>query len=277
MKYLSSFFSICPLLFLGIIWQTSVAQTLDEGLVAHYTFNQCSADDRIENGSDGLIFGNPGCHCGVDGNALFLDGLDDYIEFPGIVNRCFNTIDFTVSFYIKPGKHSVFRQSLLSKRETCEEINMLDLQLDVNIREIKTDLYETPEKYFKDISPRLPSNDWIHFALVRRGIRAYTYINGVLQMEGRRCSGVDIGNEAVLSFSNSVCLASGRTVRFKGGLDELRVYDRALSNEEVAKLYARHPVELAEVDCISFVPDMPRIEFIIKNVRPTKVESVVSP
>ncbi len=250
-------------LFLSFQRPASVTFLLEEGLVAHYTFDRCDAADQTGNGSDGVLFGNPGCHCGVDENAIFLDGMNDYIEFPGIVNRCFHTTDFTVSFYIKPTKYSVFRQSLLSKREICDENNMLDFQLDVNKRELKTDLYETPEKYFKDLSPELPDTDWIHFAVVRKGIYAYTYINGQLRRESRRCSGVDIGNEAVLSFSNSICLTTGRMVRFKGGLDELRIYDRALSDEEIAKLYALHPVELAEIDCISFVPEN----------RPDKMES----
>ena len=252
--------NISPLLFsaflvLGFQHPPNQTPFHEEGLIAYYPFDQCDALDLTENGSNGDVFGDPGCHCGVDGNALYLDGLDDYIEFPGIVNRCFNTTDFTVSFYIKPSKYSVFAQSLLSKRALCDENNMLDLQLEVTKRIIKTDLYESPEKYFKDISPETPDTDWIHYAVVRKGIYAYTYINGQLRREGRRCSGVDIGNEAVLSFANSVCLSSGRMVRFKGGLDELRVYDRALSDQEIADLYGLHPVELAEIDCISFVPE----------------------
>ncbi|MEO1262478.1 MAG: LamG domain-containing protein [Bacteroidota bacterium] len=228
----------------------------EEGLVAHYTFNKCDARDISENNPDGQVYGDPGCHCGVEGNALFFDGINDYVEFSGVVNRYFNTQDFTVSFYIKPNKYSIFKQSLLSKRDSCNENHMLDFQLDINKREIKTDLFEAPYKYFKEISPETPQTDWIHFALVRRGIRAYTYINGELRREGRRCSGVDIGNEALLSFSNTPCLTTGRTVRFKGGLDELRVYDHALTDEEIMKIYSLNPVETAEVDCVTFIPKL---------------------
>ena len=224
----------------------------EEGLIAHYTFNKCGVVDVTGNNPEGQVFGDPGCHCGVEGNGLFFDGINDYVEFPGIVNRCFNTTDFTVSFYFKSGKYSIFRQSLLSKRENCDTANMLDIQLDINKQLIQTDFYETPQKCFREISPELPQTDWVHFALVREGRYAYTYINGQLRREGRRCSGVDIGNNAILSFSNRPCLSTGRTVRFKGGLDELRVYDYALTDKEIADLYGRHPVETAEVDCVSF-------------------------
>lgn len=236
---------------------TNSEQLLLDGLIAYYSFNQCDARDDTGGGSDGLLFGSPGCVCGVDDDALWLDGINDYLEFPGMVNRYFNTTDFTISFYFKPSKYSVFQQSLLSKRMDCDTVGMLDLHLDLNRREVKTDVYESPEVYFKDISPEMAESDWQHFALVRRGTKAYTYINGQPRREGRRCSGVDIDNEAVLSFANSPCTATGRSVRFKGAVDELRVYERALSDIEILELYQLHPVELAEKDCVSFVPEMP--------------------
>lgn len=235
--------------------QSPITETTDEGLVAHYSFNECDARDDTGNGSDGLLSGEPGCVCGVEDDAIWLDGEHDFIEFQGKVNRYFTTSDFTVSFYFKPAKYSVFRQSMLSKRAVCDEYQMLDLQLDVTRREVNTAVYETPEIFYRNISPETDDTDWLHFALVREGRFARTYINGTLRRETVKCSGVDISNEAVLSFANSPCLDNGRTVRFKGALDELRVYDRALTEEEVGQLYARHPVELAEIDCVSFVPD----------------------
>jgi len=225
---------------------------LENGLIAYYSFNNCDARDDSVNDSDGILFGKMNCACGVEGDALQLDGMQDYIEFHGKVNNYFTTSDFTVSYYFKSGKYSVFQQSMLSKREACEEVNMLDIQLNINQKFVDTDLYESPEKYFRDISPSLDKTVWMHFALVREGIFASTYINGQLRQEGRRCSGVDMTNNAVLSFGNSPCIQSGRTVRFKGVLDELRVYERALSEEEIMALYSRTPVENAELDCVTF-------------------------
>lgn len=225
---------------------------LENGLIAHYSFNNCDARDDSGNGSDGVLFGKMNCACGVEGDGLELDGMQDYIEFHGDVNNYFTTSDFTVSYYFKAGKYSIFQQSMLSKRATCEEINMLDIQLNVNQKFVDTDLYESPQKYFRDISPDLDSTVWMHFAVVREGIYARTYINGQLRQESARCSGVDLTNDAVLAFGNSPCIRGGRTVRFKGVLDEMKVYDRALSAEEIMELYSRTPVENAEIDCVTF-------------------------
>jgi len=243
------------ILSLSIIWLSPVnnpiGNNLEKGLVAYYSFNDCDAHDESENGSDGKLFGNIGCWCGIEDDGLVFDGNHDYIEFHGIVNRYFTTSDFTISFYFKSSQYTVLKQSLLSKRENCEEFNALDFRLDQNFKIIKTDVNETPYKDYGDISPETGGGGWKHFAIVRKGTIAYTYINGVLIREGHRCSGVDVSNNAVLSFSNSPCILEGRATRFKGILDELRVYDRALTELEISNLYFLHPVEKAEQDCVT--------------------------
>ncbi len=225
----------------------------DKGLIAYYSFNKCDARDDSGNGNDGQLFGDIGCYCGVEGDGLLFDGSRDYIEFQGAINKYFTTSDFTISFYFKTNQYSLFKQSMLGKRETCEEYNMFDIQLDQHQKEIDTDIHETPIKDFAFLSPEYNTGAaWHHFALVKRGIRAYTYVNGQPQKVSRRCSGVDISNEAVLSFSNSPCVAEGMARRFNGILDELRIYSKALEDDDILQLYAKYPVEYAEVDCVSF-------------------------
>ncbi len=231
-----------------------VPDPLSEGLIAHYSFNDCDARDDSGNGSDGVLFGSPQCRCGVEEDALWLDGTQDYIEFHGSVNDYFTTSDFTLSFYFKPAQYSIFKQSLLSKRSICDENFMFDIQFDKNASIVDTDVHEAPEKDYPEISPETDSTAWIHFALVREGIRATTYINGTPRRKGLRCSGIDLTNDALLSFANSICIRSGRTVRFKGAVDELRIYDRALTEDEMISLYSRAPVETAEIDCFTYLP-----------------------
>ncbi len=221
-----------------------------EGLVAYYSFNECDARDDSGNGSHGRLFGDVGCWCGVEDDGLLFDGVDDFVEFHGQVNRYFNTTDFTISFYLKPEQYLLFRQSLLGKRPDCTEENMLDLLLDLGQGEIATHVVESESKRFSGLSPTIGEAGWMHFTLVREGIRAFTYVNGQLRQESFRCSGVDIDNEAVLSFANSPCLAEGAR-RFKGVVDELRIYDRALNQEEVKALYQLYPIENVLQDCVT--------------------------
>jgi len=234
----------------------------DQYLVAYYSFNECDARDDSGNGSHGKLFGSVSCWCGVEDDGLLLDGVNDYIEFYGSVNDYFGTSDFTISYYFKPEQYMVFQQSLFSKREDCTEYNMLDFMLDLNNKEVKTYLHETPSKYYGYLSPAIVENGWHHIALVREGLKASTYINGRLQKEGYRCSGIDISNEAVLSFSNSPCVQNGRSRRFRGILDEVRVFNRALSNQEIARLYSKYPVENAGMDCVTQVSEPEKNEIV---------------
>lgn len=236
-------------IFMGFISNDRIP---NNGLIAYYSFDDCTAKDLTDGGSDGQLFGKITCQCGVDGNGLMLHGDQDYIQFDGRVNQYFNTTDFTLSFYVRPIGTSIFKQSMISKRAACEELNMLDIQYNQQMNEVTTDFYETENKYFPDLSPEMEEAGWFHFALVRKGIHAYTYINGQFRQESRRCSGVDIANEALLSFGNSPCVWNGGTRRFNGVIDELRVYDKALSHFEIKHLYEQFPVELAENNCYTY-------------------------
>lgn len=240
---------LCSILLIFLFSFTS--DSLEKGLVAYYSFNECDARDDSGNGSNGVVFGKTGCACGVEGDAMIFDGVQDYLELHGSVNNYFTTSDFTVSFYIKANQYSIFKQSLLSKREICDENFMMDVQLNASQKLVDVDLYESPERYFKNMDTELKDTPWLHIALVREGIYARTYINGNLVKEGARCSGVDLTNDAVLSFANSPCVQGGRSVRFKGALDELRIYERALTDQEILELYSRTPVENAEIDCVT--------------------------
>ncbi len=222
---------------------------LDQGLVAYYSFNDCDARDESGFESHGTLYGGVDCWCGIEDEGLLFDGIDDYVQFEGIVNRYFTTSDFTVSFYFKSNQYTVLKQSLLSKRANCEDYNTLDFRLDQNLKQVETEVRETPLKDYGDISPDTGGEGWKHLVLVRKGTRAYTYINGIPQQEGFRCNGIDLSNDALLSFSDSPCIKDGRIVRFKGVLDELKVYDRALSDEEVFELYLLNPIEKAVQDC----------------------------
>ena len=223
----------------------------NNGLVAYYSFNNCDAKDDSGNGSHGALYGGVGCWCGIDDDGLQFDGVDDFVTFSGNVNRYFNTGDFTISFYFKQTGYAVFKQTMLAKRDSCGDFNMFEIQMNKGKHELDVDVHETPERDYPDISPEVKTVGWHHFALVRKGTRAFTYIDGELRRTGIRCSGVDIGNEAELAFADSPCVRSNESKRFKGILDELRVFDVALTHEEIMQLYSIYLIENALSDCYS--------------------------
>ena len=115
---------------------------------------------------------------------------------------------------------------------------------------MKTDFVEEEYKDFGDLDAPLETGTWHHYAVVRSGVKAYTYINGKLMNEARRCSGVDIANDTPLSMGNSPCVGNGAR-RFHGIIDELRIYEKAFTAQDIMDLYSRKRIEDAEKDCVS--------------------------
>ncbi len=216
---------------------TLSAQTpiITDGLIAYYSFDNCDAFDDTENGSDGIIVGTPNCVCGVSGNALEFDGINDHILFLGLVNNYFNTDNFSVSFYFK-AFGSPLTQDILSKRENCGPDNAFSVDYRPNLGTISADLSEDFDKQSSSNGRLDFNNCWQHAVIVRKAGRTRLYLNGIEAAIGTAISRVDIENNAVLALADSPCV--GSTVnRFKGYIDELTVYSRDLLEDEVQLLY----------------------------------------
>jgi hypothetical protein len=72
-----------------------------------------------------------------------------------------------------------------------------------------------------------------HVALVRQGTTARVYIDGVLDISKTTSGVTNITNSASLTTGRSVCTTS----TFTGLLDEIEVFNRALSDTEVRSIY----------------------------------------
>ena len=89
----------------------------------------------------------------------------------------------------------------------------------------------------------IPLNQWSHVAGVYDGSTIRLYINGVEIGKGTSHSGV-IANSG-RDFAIGAHRDSPNTRRFQGKIDEVHIYDRALSPEEVAALVSQEPHALA--------------------------------
>lgn len=224
---------------------------INVGLVAHYPFDTSFVDITGTSANTGDPQGNPSFVCGISGNALLLDGVDDQVEFIGPVNNEFDTEDFSVSFYFKStGLDGI--QYLLSKRSPdCAVKNIFYIRYVPATNTVNCFLSEDDDNSISLVQKLDENACWHHLALVRQGIKVKLYLNGVFDQELGSSFRLDVLNAGNLIVGGSNCKSQNET-NFDGIIDDLRFYNRALDNEEIADLYFA-PDQIASRDTLIFL------------------------
>ena len=175
------FLFCCVLLCVGNL---VFAQDLANGLVAHYSFDDCQnrGKDETGNNTNAVIQGNPNCVCGVSGNALEIDGVDDHLIFLGGVSNAFNTIDFSVSLYIKPTSGGGI-QDIISKKEACTDDRAFSMSYVAGSNFVRAQLSQDEMRLTKLNAQLDFGRCWYHLVFVRRGNRSSLYVDGELVQE----------------------------------------------------------------------------------------------
>jgi gliding motility-associated-like protein len=210
------------------------------GLLAYYTFDNCSLDDNSPGGTGFplQVNGNPTCDCGVKGDALYFDGVDDDATVFGAVNDIINYPSFSIAFYFKPVDNSGV-QYLLSKQEVCTEVNAVSIQIQNGSRRINTLLSENPSKQFDLNTLAGRSTCWYHYVMVKQQNTLRVYINGQLVSTQNITAAPILNNIAQIVLGSGPCVATGGVGRFHGLMDEVHLYSRPLSETEVETFYSK--------------------------------------
>ena len=251
-------FSCC--IFLLLLWTTTLsAQEVVNGLVAHYSFDDCInlGKDDTGNNANATIIGNPECICGVTGNAILLDGENDYLQFLGTIGNTFSTIDFTVSLFIKPTQ-PLGTQVILSKQDACTVDRSFTLDFKASSNSIAAELSQNAMRNAKVDGTLDREPCWYHIVFIRRGNRSQLFIDEVLVEEVSAESRVNIESNGVFSLADGRCVGLEDN-RFAGLIDELKVYERALRVEEVRALNLK-PDRIANEDAVIFLGSSVEIE-----------------
>jgi gliding motility-associated-like protein len=227
MKYILSFY----VLFFVV---GAFAQT-DKDLKAYYSFDDCTANELTGNGPNGTILGNPACVCGAAGDALNLNGTTDHILFIGILNDYFEKENFTLSFFFSPSGASG-TQTIFSKKEDCDDLNAFAVRYTPQSQVLTVELSENSSKR-SILNTKIDAGKcWQHVTIVRSAATTKLYLNGTLRESHTVISRIDLTNNASLGIAEGPCVGLTDN-RFKGVIDELRIYDRDLDEDEVLGLY----------------------------------------
>ena len=181
------------------------------------------------NGVDLLSVANLSClnasfAPGVVGQAFSFDGNGNFISF----NSCgdFGSSDFTVDLWERTSSGG---SSVMLSRPDCYRILKVgnDCEFD-----LATD---TGGFSVQTTNQNLSDGNFHHVAAVRQDTNLFIYIDGTLVGQTNY---PNIGTVNVSIFGLELADDDARYSRFQGQLDEIELYKRALSDSEIAGIYA---------------------------------------
>ena len=195
-----------------------------DGLVASYSF-EGNANDVSGNGNNGTVNGGALFVAGHDGSALDCDGTDDYVSVDrtasqlGIGGNNARTVSSWV-FTRGYGNGGIYD---VGARTTGQDFSLRTLDSIDNRWRI--------QYWGGDFDFTFDSIDkWVHFTHVHDGVNTKIYANGMLIVDW----------EITLNTQDTNPFQIGRygwpDAYFDGLIDEVRVYNRALSAEEALSL-----------------------------------------
>jgi hypothetical protein len=208
------------------------------GLVAHYQL-EGDLNDSSGHGYDGTFGGDPNYPARYVsgpagfGQGLLFDGTGGHqnVEL-GTFNPSAITGQLTVALWARWDGPSDQWQGLIGKRDGWALDNMM-WHIEVN-RDSGTIGFARYDSYPSSGGAMLPIGIWTHVAVTFDGTTARFYIDGAETGSGGFSFGLD--KEAALHFGSDD--PNGGNA-FNGALDEVRIYDQALSAAEILKLAGR--------------------------------------
>jgi hypothetical protein len=203
-------------------------ETPSAGPIAAYSFDAgegAVAEDITGNKHEGTIEGATWTANGKYGKALSFDGENDCVQVPDSAELQLSE-EFTLEAWVRPDHEQEFVPIFYKE---AEGFYSYSLYLGVFEKGALEGFVTDEEPGWAEVSSHepLPSKTWTHVAFTSDGAHLRLYVNGELVDQG---SARDVKeSEGPLYLG---CFP-GSEQFFKGKIDEVRIYDRALDGQEV--------------------------------------------
>lgn len=195
-----------------------------------------NADDASDSGLDGNIIGIVGYEPGVIGDAIKLGGLSSpgQIRVPADASLSF-TNEITVSYWLKvnnqtgtngngnqvdKGIHAIFEGSEVSNLLFTEAGN-------------STFYYPAPVNFRLQVGGITDVGQWVHVAYVVSAGSSVSYLNGSQYAENIESAPIDLRTSSGFYIGRQ----KDNWYPLDGSLDDFRIYNRALTSEEIQELF----------------------------------------
>ena len=203
--------------------------------IAHWKLDEGSGATAYDSAgtNDGTIYGATWATGQLNG-ALDFDGLDDYVDMADTVKDHLET-SYTFSIWIKPktipGIHSIAAY----RRSTSDIGYQVLLQLQHNNSDVQFVVGSLGNNAIASYPDTLIMNTWYHVAGIREENVLNVYVNGVSGIPDSETFG-EISPD---NFKIGAIHCCDQVIQsfFDGTIDDVRIYDRALSSGEIKQVY----------------------------------------
>ena len=213
---------------------TAVSVTVNNnaGLVAAYNFDEGTGStliDRSGQGNTGTISGAAWTTQGRFGSALSFDGLNDWVTVNDAPALDLTT-GVTLEAWVYPTANGGgIPRNVLIKERTGGEVYNLYANTETNVPRIYVVRAAQPNKPWDARgTSQLPLNTWTHLAATYDGTTLRIFVNGV-QVGTRSVSGALLTSTGALRLGGNSIWGE----YFQGRLDDIRIYNRALSAAQI--------------------------------------------
>ncbi len=218
----------------------------DNGLVLHYTFDEDTENVSDQSGlaHNGYWVGTPVYEAGVKGKAARFSSKNTYLVTPSPELNMKGWSAMTVSLWVKAASHTTYGHVINRGPLNTDKQGAFDLGIGQGYKKGIFAVQNNSDKPCPTViagSDNLPLNRWCHLAGTYDGETLRYYVDGTLEKETRLATSptpvwdssdtkMVIGNMSRLPFIN------WNDMFFNGWVDEVLIYNRALSEDEIKRL-----------------------------------------
>lgn len=222
--------------------ETLSGRDLNTSLIGHWKLDETSGTTAADSSSSGLngtmqggLSGTNDSVVGQLDGALDFNGTSDYID----IDQAFNGVgDFTFAAWFRADQAVPDTGDIVSERENASNVQQTQLIL-TRLNAGKADLrIRNSSGTLNSVTTTQSYDDglWHHAVFQREGSTIRIYMNGGAEIV--QTTGAVTGD--VVDATNRLRIGAmvGSSKFFPGPIDDVRIYNRALSSSEVVSLYS---------------------------------------
>ncbi len=240
------------------------AADVDRGLALHYSFNEAGGVVRDDSGGgcDGTVVGAAHELRGVNGACLRFDGVGSFVR---AAHNPTTNGQYSVSLWFKPDSTA---PADLANRNLIAMNRRYQIGLEVNGPHLRFYSFALNASAYGYGALRASSGifdlkpaAWAHVVMIVDGGAGF-YLNG-LSLGYISGPGANRGDLELLIGALNNDSSAGPRYFFPGLIDEVRIYDRALTDEEIAALFRKDaPADLLPAAPVALGPS-----YVVKDGR----------